>query len=147
MSRVTFVGIAHESPTHVEVPCAEVLARAGLSGFASPAEDYAGRSFDLNERYIKHKAATFLFQVVGDSMEEYRIHEGDYLVVDRAVNARAGHIVIALVEGELTVKKWEERGKWHVLCSGGDRYPPIPMNDVETQIWGVVRSNHIEFPV
>ncbi|MCE3025708.1 LexA family transcriptional regulator [Salinicola sp. DM10] len=147
MSRIQLIGQAPSSPPRLDIPCPEVLARAGIAGFASPAEDYAGRSFDLNERFIKHQAATFIFQVAGDSMEEYRIYEGDFLVVDRSITPRPGHIVVALVEGELTVKKWITRGQWELLCSGGDRYPPIPMNDVETQIWGVVRSGHVEFCV
>ncbi|WP_110685057.1 LexA family protein [Salinicola aestuarinus] len=147
MSSITFIGAASSEPPRRAIPCADVPVRAGIAGFASPAEDYAGRSLDLNERYIKHPAATFVFGVTGDSMEAYRIHEGDYLLVDRAITPRPGHIVVALVEGELTVKKWLQRGRWHLLCSGDDRYPPIPMNDVETQIWGVVRSGHIEFPI
>ncbi|WP_110669935.1 LexA family protein [Salinicola halophilus] len=147
MFPLTFVGAARHDPPHRAVPCAGVLLRAGIAGFASPAEDYAGRSLDLNERYIKHQAASFIFQVTGDSMEEYRIGEGDYLVVDRSITPRPGHIVVALVEGELTVKAWVRRGQYDLLCSGGERYPPIPMNDVETQIWGVVRSGHVEFPV
>ncbi|WP_232825284.1 S24 family peptidase [Salinicola sp. RZ23] len=78
MSRIQLIGQAPSSPPRLDIPCAEVLARAGIAGFASPAEDYAGRSFDLNERFIKHQAATFIFQVSGDSMEEYRIYEGDF---------------------------------------------------------------------
>ncbi|WP_083941905.1 LexA family protein [Salinicola socius] len=147
MSNVKLIGIMRPDSPRVEIPCPDILARCGIAGFASPAEDYAGRALDLNEKFIKHKAATFLFQAVGDSMEEYRIQEGDYLIVDRSITARAGHIVLALVEGEFTVKKWIERGQWQLLCSGGNRYPPIPLNGVESQIWGVVRSNHIEFPV
>lgn len=147
MSNVKLIGPMRPDCPRLEIPYPDVLARCGIAGFASPAEDYAGRSFDLNERYIKHKAASYIFQAVGDSMEEYRIQEGDYLIVDRSVTARAGHIVLALVEGEFMVKKWIERGQWQLLCSGGNRYPPIPLNGVESQIWGVVRSNHIEFPV
>lgn len=147
MSNLKFIGIARSDAPRVEIPCPDVLARCGIAGFASPAEDYAGRSIDLNERFIKHKAATFIFQAAGDSMEEHRIQDGDFLVIDRSITPRPGHIVVALVEGELIVKKWTRRGQWDLLTSGGDRYPPIPLNGVESQIWGVVRSNHIEFPV
>ncbi|REC93396.1 LexA family protein [Kushneria indalinina] len=147
MSHVILAGTFQSAPTSMEIPCAEVMVRAGIAGFASPAEDYAATSLDMNERYIKHPAATFIFRVQGDSMEEYRIFEGDHLIVDRSVTPRPGHVVVALVEGELTVKKWLERGNRQLLCSGGNRYPPISMTDVEVQIWGVVRSGHVEFQI
>lgn len=135
------------TPRRLPLPIAEGMARAGLAGFPSPAEDYASRQLDLNERYVKRPAATFFFEATGDSMLEYGIPDGCILLVDRSIDARPGHVVVAIVEGEMVVKAYERRGRHHLLCSGGDRYPPIPMNDVECQIWGVVRSIHVEFIV
>ncbi|MGL6249780.1 MAG: LexA family protein [Billgrantia desiderata] len=123
------------------------LGRAGLSGFPSPAQDYEGRTLDLNERLVKRPSSTFFMSVTGDSMERLGIHEDDLLLVDRSLEPRPGHILVALVEGEITVKRYELRGKVPCLCSGNPRYAPIPLVDIECQVWGVVRAVIHEYPV
>lgn len=85
--------------------------------------------------------------VTGDSMERLGIYEGDLLLVDRSLEPRPGHILVALVEGEITVKRYELRGKVPCLCSGNPRYAPIPLVDTECQVWGVVRAVIHEYPV
>jgi DNA polymerase V len=79
---------------------------SGVSaGFPSPVEDYVDRKLDLNELLIKNPAATFFVRVAGDSMIDAGIHNDDILIVDRALEAGNGKIVIAVYNGELTVKR------------------------------------------
>ena len=138
---------AHQAPPALPLPYPLALGRAGISGFPSPAQDYEARTLDLNERLIKRPSATFFMNVTGDSMERLGIHEGDLLLVDRSLEPRPGHILVALVEGEITVKRYELRGKVPCLCSGNPRYAPIPLVDIECQVWGVVRAVIHEYPV
>ncbi|MBH8578810.1 LexA family protein [Bisbaumannia pacifica] len=137
----------HPAPTYHALPHPLATIRAGISGFPSPAEDYVGRTLDLNERLVKRPSATFFMTVTGDSMEGFGIQDGDTLVVDRSVDARPGHIVVALVDGEIIVKRYEVLGRRPYLCSGNDRYAPIPISDRDCQLWGVVRSVIHEYPV
>lgn len=134
-------------PELLYLPVAEYRVRAGLAGFPSPAEDYAGKSLDLNQRFVKRASATFFMEAEGDSMLEYGIPDGCLLLIDRSLDVRPGHIVVAMVSGETVVKAYEVRGGYQLLVSGGNRYAPIPMQDVECQIWGVVRSIHVEMLV
>ena len=131
---------AHATPPAQDLPHPQTTIRAGISGFPSPAEDYVGRTLDLNERLVKRPSATFFMTVTGDSMEGFGIQDGDTLVVDRSVNAKPGHILVALVDGEVIVKRYEVLGKRPYLCSGNERYAPIPVTDLDCQVWGVVRS-------
>lgn len=121
-----------------------MLAMRVACGFPSPAEDFFREDdrLDLNEKLIANPAATFLVQAdSGGSMVDYGIQDGDLLVVDRSINARPGHTVVVLWEGGFTVKKLYVRGQRIVLASGAG-YPPILVpEDVELDIWGVVRSN------
>lgn len=141
------LGRFDEAAAPMPLPYPLALGRAGLSGFPSPAQDYEGRTLDLNERFVKRPSATFFLAVTGDSMERLGIHEGDTLVVDRSVEPRPGHIIVAMVDGEITVKRYELRGDVPCLCSGNPRYAPIPLLDLECQVWGVVRSVIHEYPV
>ena len=97
---------------------------------------------DLNEKLIVNPPATFLVQAdCGGSMVDYGIHDGDLLIVDRSITARPGHTVVVLWEGGFTVKKLYYRDGRIVLASSAG-YPPIIVpEDVELDIWGVVRSN------
>tara|TARA_R110002050_G_scaffold185936_2_gene320028 strand:- start:318 stop:734 length:417 start_codon:yes stop_codon:yes gene_type:complete len=105
------------------------------AGFPSPAEDHVDRSLDLNE-FIEHPAATFYGRLEGDSMEPV-MRAGDLLVVDRAVTAKSGQVVVAVHAGEFTVKRLKiEKGRsW--LIPENPNYPTILCGE-ETEIWGVV---------
>ncbi len=138
---------AHPAPPSQPLPYPLMLTRAGLSGFPSPAQDYEGRTLDLNERLVKRASSTFFMTVTGDSMEALGIQAGDLLVVDSAIEPRPGHILVASVEGELVVKRYELLGNRPYLTSGNSRYPPIPASDLECQAWGVVRAVVHEYPV
>lgn len=138
---------AHPSPPSQPLPYPLLLTRAGLSGFPSPAQDYEGRTLDLNERLVKRASSTFFMTVTGDSMETTGIQPGDLLEVDSAIEPRPGHILVASVEGELVVKRYELQGNRTFLVSGNSRYPPIPAADLECQAWGVVSAVVHEFLV
>lgn len=138
---------AHPSPPSLELPHPLALGRAGLAGFPSPAQDHEGRTLDLNERLVKCPSATFFMTVTGDSMEALGIHAGDLLVIDSAIEPRPGHILVASVEGELVVKRYELIGNRPYLTSGNPSYRPIPAADLECQAWGVVRAVVHEYPV
>ena len=111
------------------------------AGFPSPAGDYLEGRIDLNEHLIQHPAATFLVWVAGDSMIGAGIYDGDLLVVDRAIQAAPGHIVVVAIDGDLTLKRLERRGNRMVLRAENDDYPVIEVgSDAETLIWGVATS-------
>jgi DNA polymerase V len=110
------------------------------AGFPSPADDYIERSLDLNEHLIKHPAATFFVRASGDSMLG-NIHSGDLLVVDRAKEAGDGSIVIAVIDGELTVKRLRKRGNGVSLESDNPAYAPLSINEeADVVVWGVVTN-------
>jgi DNA polymerase V len=111
------------------------------AGFPSPADDYIEGRLDLNEHLIPHKEATFFLRVSGDSMINAGIQSGDLLVVDRSIEPINRKIVIAAVDGELTVKRLSiKRGKsW--LLPENDAFSPIEIKDEQDMvIWGVVTS-------
>jgi DNA polymerase V len=109
------------------------------AGFPSPADDYLEGAIDLNEHLIRRPAATFFLRVLGDSMTAAGIHSGDLLIVDRSVHPGDGKIVIAVIDGELAVKRlYRRRGRIRLLAEN-PRYPPIDINDEQNlHIWGVV---------
>lgn len=109
------------------------------AGFPSPADDYMEDKLDLNSHLIQHPSATYFVRVTGDSMINAGIHDGDLLIVDRSLDAVDGKIVIAAIDGELTVKRLGSKNKTRYLFAENPRYHPIELkkeNDVV--IWGVV---------
>ncbi len=110
------------------------------AGFPSPADDYIDRPLDLHEHLVEHPAATFFVRASGTSMEGAGIHDGDLLVVDRAVRPRDGHVVIAAVHGELTVKRLRRRRGRLYLVSDNDGFPPLAVTEeMDLRVWGVCR--------
>jgi DNA polymerase V len=111
------------------------------AGFPSPAEDYIEGKLDLNLHLIKNPAATFYVRVSGDSMTGAGIHSGDLLVVDRSLDAVSGRVVIAVLHGELTVKRLFVEGERLILKAENDSYEPIEVKEPqELSIWGVATS-------
>lgn len=111
------------------------------AGFPSPADDYIEGKLDLNEHLVKHPAATFFVRVEGDSMIGAGIHSGDILVVDRSLKPRHGKIVIAVLDGELTVKRLEQRKGVLRLLPENNSYPIVEITDaMDFLIWGVVTN-------
>jgi len=109
------------------------------AGFPSPADDYVENKLDLNALVIKHPTATFFVRVEGESMSDADIHSGDILVVDRSLEASNGKIVIAVVNGEFTVKRFVTNSSGTFLVPENANYPTLKIEeDSEFQIWGVV---------
>lgn len=109
------------------------------AGFPSPAEDYIAERLDLNEYLIKHPSSTFLVRANGNSMINAGIFENDILIVDRSIKPIPGKIVIAAIDGQLTVKRLAQKNNRYLLLAENPDYPPIEIQESqETFIWGVV---------
>jgi DNA polymerase V len=109
------------------------------AGFPSPADDHLDKSLDLNDHLVQHPAATFFVKVQGHSMIGAGIHHGDLLVVDRSLEPKHQAIVIAVVNGDLTVKRLKvENGRVWLMPENPD-FSPLEITDgMDLHIWGVV---------
>jgi DNA polymerase V len=116
-----------------------IAAAAVPAGFPSPAQDYFDGRIDLNKHLIKDITSTFLVRVSGHSMDGAGICDGDELVVDRSLTPGDGNVVIAVLDGELTVKRLRlERGRVRLAAENAD-YPDIVIPELgDLTIWGVV---------
>tara|TARA_R110000782_G_scaffold152545_1_gene245122 strand:+ start:1525 stop:1977 length:453 start_codon:yes stop_codon:yes gene_type:complete len=115
------------------------------AGFPSPAEDFTDGTLDLND-LIEHPAATFIVRVSGSSMTGAGIFDGDLLIVDRSITPRSGQIVVAVLAGDMTVKRLRRRnGRWWLIpeVQGHDMLPDgfaaVEMGE-DSEIWGVVKN-------
>lgn len=109
------------------------------AGFPSPAEDHIENSLNLNALVVQHPAATFFVRVEGESMVEANIHSGDILVVDRSIPPTSGKIVVAVLNGEFTVKRFIIKNGTVSLRPENPKYSPIRIEaDADFQVWGVV---------
>lgn len=122
-----------------------VLPLAGdkvCAGFPSPAEDFAVKRIDLTAVLVTHPQATFLLRVSGESMKDAGIFNGDTLVVNRAMKPQHGHIVVAVVDGEFTVKFLHQRAGRIKLKPANVTYPDITPKEGQTlEVWGVVTAS------
>ncbi|WP_234265084.1 LexA family protein [Hydrogenophaga sp. NFH-34] len=110
-------------------------------GFPSPAEDFQVSRLDLTNLLIKHPQATFFFRAAGTSMIEAGIDHGDLLAVDRAIKPTNRHIVVAVVDGEFTVKYLQIRAGRLRLKAANATFPDIvPRDDQTIEVWGVVTA-------
>ncbi|UBF24258.1 translesion error-prone DNA polymerase V autoproteolytic subunit [Kovacikia minuta CCNUW1] len=109
------------------------------AGFPSPAADFIEGRLDLNRHLIHHPSATFFVRVKGNSMIGAGINPGDLLIVDRALEATSGRVIIAAINGELTVKRLHrEQGKLYLIPENPN-YQPIAIDPaMEFEVWGVV---------
>ncbi len=111
------------------------------AGFPSPALDYMEERLTLNDIYMSRPLSTFLINVKGDSMVNAFIPPKARLVVDRAITADSGHIVLAELNGEFTVKFFKKGAQKAWLVPANPRYPDIEITDDQTcTIWGVVTA-------
>ncbi|MBP6961288.1 MAG: translesion error-prone DNA polymerase V autoproteolytic subunit [Thermotogae bacterium] len=111
------------------------------AGFPSPADDYMEVGLDLNEELIKNPAATYFVRVSGDSMIDAGIHDHDILIVDRSIEAREGKIVIAILDGELVVKRLQRVKDQLFLVPENKKFRPIPIHpESDFLIWGTVTN-------
>ena len=109
------------------------------AGFPSPAADYIEDRIDLNELLIKTPSATFFVKVAGESMIEAFIPPRALLVVDRSLNVTNGDIVVAVINGEFTVKRFVKTQGGTFLSPANTKYKPIRITEeMAFQVWGVV---------
>jgi len=109
------------------------------AGFPSPAADHLEQALSLDELFNLRAPHMYLVRIDGDSMQGAGIFDGDLVIVDRALEARHGHIVIAAVNGEPLCKRLQLAGSQVVLCSENPRFPPrYILEGDELSIWGVV---------
>ena len=118
------------------------------AGFPSPATDYMTQAIDLNKELVRHPAATFYGRVVGDSMIDAGVEEGDILVIDKSLEAQDGDMAVCFIDGEFTLKylRFKEMTasdgsvRRHIrLEPANDRYPAIEVGEGSDFImWGVV---------
>ncbi len=116
---------------------------SGVSaGFPSPADDYIDRELDLNDYLIANPATTFFVRVAGDSMVGAGINHDDILIVDRSLEPVSGKIVIAILDGELTVKRLiKTEDSWRLAAENPDYADTVIKKEMELEIWGVVTSS------
>jgi DNA polymerase V len=118
------------------------------AGFPSPAEDLGAQRVDLAQLLIKHTQATYFLRASGHSMTEAGIFDNDILVVDKAIKPRHNHIVVAIVDGDFTVKQLYQRAGRIKLKAANPTYPDITPKEGQTiEIWGVVTSSIKQFTV
>ena len=112
---------------------------ANASGFGAAADDYMERGIDLNEQLIRNKPATFFMKMSGNSMENAGISTGDILIVDRSVKPINGKIVIAVIDGEMLIRRYERTINKLRLIPETAKLSPIDVSEfMDFKIWGVV---------
>jgi DNA polymerase V len=109
------------------------------AGFPSPADDYIDKQLDLNELLIQNRPATFFMRVDGNALQSSGINHGDMLIVDRSINATQDKIVVAVVAGELVVRRAENSDNKLILTSDENSGHEVVDGD-DIQIWGVATS-------
>jgi DNA polymerase V len=126
--------------TGTKLPLPEYLVKIS-AGFPSPADDYVDKKLDLNEYLIEHPAATFFVRVIGDSMQNAGMQSGDILIVDRALEAKSGDIVLAVIDGEFTVKRFVKLNDKLFLVPENPAYKEIEIKgNMQFEVWGVVTN-------
>ena len=109
------------------------------AGFPSPAADHFEEQIDLNKHLQKNPSATFFVRAQGNSMQDAFIADGSLLVVDRSIRAQHGHIILAVLNGEFTVKRLIKTSGGLFLAPENSDYKPIHItSDMDFQVWGVV---------
>jgi len=112
---------------------------ANATGFGAAADDYMERGIDLNEQLIRNKPATYFFRMKGDAMQEAGIFDNDVLIVDRSVKLVNGKIIVAILNGELLVRRFHKNFSSTFLIAENNRYKNINLAEFSNfSVWGVV---------
>lgn len=115
------------------------VSSANATGFTAAADDYMERGIDLNEQLIRNKPATFFMRVSGNSMVNAGIYHGDIVIVDRSLTPQNGKIVIAVIDGEMLIRRYEKTINRLRLVPETARLSPIEVSEFcDFKIWGVV---------
>lgn len=109
------------------------------AGFPSPAQGEYADTIDLNRALITNPAATFCARVIGDSMVDAGINEGDLLIIDRSLNPHDGNIAVCFIDGDFTVKRLSVRADGIYLTPANASFPEFKVSeDSNFQVWGIV---------
>ena len=112
---------------------------ANATGFGASADDYAERGIDLNEQLIRNKPATFFMKINSNSMINAGIFKGDIAIVDKSVQPTNGKIVIAVVDGEMLIRRYEKSFNKLLLVAEAPKVATIEVNEMsDAKVWGVV---------
>lgn len=112
---------------------------ANATGFGAAADDYMERGIDLNEQLIRNKPATFFFRMNSDAMIGAGIYHGDVLIVDRSIKAVSGKVIVAVINGELLVRRLQTQIKGITLIAENKKYGHIQIEEFSNySAWGVV---------
>lgn len=134
MSELELHQISQEA--ELKLPYANEGIRAG---FPSPAQDYIEQAIDLNKELIKHPASTFFGKVVGDSMNDEGIEEGDILVIDKSLELINGDLAVCFIDGDFTVKRVRLESDAAYLIPSNPNYPTIKVTqENDFIVWGIV---------
>ncbi|MBL0234337.1 MAG: translesion error-prone DNA polymerase V autoproteolytic subunit [Chitinophagaceae bacterium] len=107
--------------------------------FGAVEDRYTEKDKDLNELLIRNRSATYLFRMKGDAMQEAGIFDGDILVVDRSLKLAEGKIIVAILNGELLVRRFHRNFSSAFLIPENNRYKPINLAEFsDFVVWGVV---------
>ena len=127
---------------------AKLIGSSVCAGFPSPAEDLGAQRIDLAQMLVVHPQATYFLRASGLSMIEAGIFDKDIMVVDRAIKPRHGHIVVAIVDGDFTVKYLYKRADRIKLRAANPTFPDIvPKEGQVLEVWGVVTATIKQFSV
>ncbi len=112
---------------------------ANATGFGAAADDYMERGIDLNEQLVRNKPATFFMRVSGSSMIDAGIYNGDIVIVDRSIKPQNGKIVIAVIDGEMLIRRYEKTMNRLRLIPETPKLSPIEVSEfMDFKVWGVV---------
>ncbi len=130
---------SYSSSKEDSLPLLIPLAKATISaGFPSPAEESMELGIDLNKYLIKNTISTFFLRVSGNSMNNAGIYDNDLLIIDRSINPYPGHIVVAIIDGEFTLKRLIKEKDNYYLKAEKENYPAISLCEyLDIHIWGV----------
>ena len=112
--------------------------KANATGFGAAADDYAERGIDLNEQLIKNKPATFFMRVNSNAMTGASIYKGDVVIVDRSLEAKNEKIIIAVVDGEMLIRKLEIHNGKKRLIALTNKLSALDVDEQKFSVWGVV---------
>lgn len=131
-----FFGAAYNGSKHFSQ---QQVKTANATGFGAAADDYAERGIDLNEQLIKNKPATFFFRMKGDAMRDAGVFDNDVLIVDRSLKLAEGKIIVAILNGELLVRRFHKNFSSAFLIPENNRYKAINLAEFsDFTVWGVV---------
>lgn len=131
-----FFGSSYNGSKHFKQ---QDVVTANATGFTAAADDYMERGIDLNEQLIRNKPATFFMRVSGNSMVNAGIYDGDIVIVDRSIKPLNGKIVIAVIDGEMLIRRYEKTINSLRLIPETHKLSPIEVNEFcDFKIWGVV---------